>query len=108
MLGSAKGRGILGHLVQSLTAMKDLLDRLLDISRLDAGVVQPTLEDFPLRSFLEEIAAGFAPVAAAKGLTVEVAPCAAIVCSDRMLLGRMVRNLVENAIRYTETQHFSI
>jgi two-component system, sensor histidine kinase len=102
-VGSAKGRDILAHLAQSLTAMKDLLDSLLDISQLDAGVVQPTLEDFSLRSFLEEIAAGFAPVAAAKGLTLEVTPCTAIVRSDRTLLGRMVRNLVENAIRYTET-----
>jgi signal transduction histidine kinase len=57
-VGSAKGRDILAHLAQSLTAMKDLLDSLLDISQLDAGVVQPTLEDFSLRSFLEEIAAG--------------------------------------------------
>jgi signal transduction histidine kinase len=102
-VASAKGRQLLGHLGQSLTALKDLLDGLLDISRLDAGVVQPTVETFPLQAFLDEIAATFAPVAAAKGLALEVAPCAVSVRSDRTLLGRMVRNLVDNAVRYTET-----
>jgi two-component system, sensor histidine kinase len=102
-VASAKGRQLLGHLGQSLTALKDLLDGLLDISRLDAGVVQPTVETFPVQAFLDEIAATFAPVAATKGLTLEVAPCAVSVRSDRTLLGRMVRNLVDNAVRYTET-----
>src|SRR3712207_4060977 len=62
-VASAKGRQLLGHLGQGLTVIKDLLDRLLDISRLDAGVVQPTLETFPVQAFLDEIAANFAPVA---------------------------------------------
>ncbi len=103
-----KGLMALRHLESGLDALKGLLDSLLDVSRLDAGVVNPTLEDFPIALLLDHIAAGYAPAARSKGLEWRMEGCPQNVRSDRVLLGRMIRNLVENAIRYTERGGISI
>lgn len=105
---TAKGQEALTHLGRGLDALSDLLDSLLDISRLDAGIVEPTVGDFAVRQVIDPIGAAYALVAAAKGLDLRVAPCPAVVRSDRTLLGRMVRNLVENALRYTEAGRIDI
>jgi len=96
-----QGAAILAHLQRGLDAMKDLLDSLMDLSRLDAGIIEPSVEDFAVQVLLDEVGAAFTPVGAAKGLELEVTACGAVVRSDPLLLGRMVRNLVENAVRYT-------
>ena len=101
-IGSAEGRENLMHLERGLDALKGLLDSLLDISRLDAGAVNPVVEDFPVSVLLDHIAVAYAPVADGKGIGLLVVPTKAWVRSDRILLGRIVRNLVENAVRYTE------
>lgn len=95
--------GALTHLERGLDALKDLLDSLLDVSRLDAGAVDPTLEDFDVNSLLGPLVTAYEGVARSKGLRLEASPCAATVHSDRTLLARMLRNLLENAVRYTET-----
>ncbi|PWC65797.1 hypothetical protein TSH58_20530 [Azospirillum sp. TSH58] len=105
-----KGRGPLASLERALETLKNLLDSLLDVSRLDAGVITPQIGTLPLRPMLEEIEAAYAPIAASKGLefsVVQPAPDLAV-RSDRLLLGRMLRNLVENAIRYTETGYVRV
>jgi PAS domain S-box-containing protein len=99
---TAEGRENLMHLERGLDAMKGLLDSLLDISRLDSGAVSPVLEDFPISVLLDHIAVAYAPVAESKGIGFMVVPTKAWVRSDRILLARIVRNLVENAVRYTE------
>ncbi len=104
----ARGESALMHLGRGLDALKDLLDSLLDMSRLDAGIVEPSIEDVPLQPLFEHIAAAYRPVAAAKGLQLRVDSCRGTARSDRTLLIRMVRNLVENALRYTETGHIDI
>lgn len=91
----------LRNLERSMDALKDLLDSLLDVSRLDAGQVAPQIRDFPLGSLLDEISSVYGAVAASRNLEWQVETCDQIVRSDRNLLGRMVRNLVENALRYT-------
>lgn len=97
-----RGQEVLDHLERGLEVMKSLLDSLLDVSRLDAGVVHPELEDFPVAALLDHIDAGYGALARGKGLDWSVGACPAVVRSDRVLLGRMLRNLIENAIRYTE------
>ncbi|UEM07474.1 PAS domain S-box protein (plasmid) [Skermanella rosea] len=103
-----RGAATLAHLQRGLDAMRDLLDSLMDISRLDAGIIEAHVEDFPVQPLLDEIGAAFTPIAAAKGVELKVAACGAVVRSDRTLLGRMVRNLVENAVRYTGSGHISV
>ncbi|MBP2299703.1 hybrid sensor histidine kinase/response regulator [Azospirillum picis] len=96
-----QGAKALAHLGRGLDALKELLDSLLDISRLDAGVVDPTLEDFDVGSILGPIITAYDGVARSKGLALEATACSASVRSDRTLLARMIRNLLENAVRYT-------
>ena len=71
-------------------------------------MVTPEITEFPISAVLDEIAASYAPIASAKGLDWRVEPCADRVRSDRTLLGRMLRNLVENAVRYTASGHIRL
>lgn len=91
----------LGHLERAIDSLKALLDGLLDVSRLDAGILEPEARDFCLSDLLDEVRASYAQVAAAKGVAFEVECDGANVRSDPTLVGRMLRNLVENAVRYT-------
>jgi PAS domain S-box-containing protein len=87
----------------SLIAMTNLLNSLLDISRLDAGAVTPEFEDFPIQRLIDRLSAEFARQAQHKGLTFSSCNCDAIVRSDPNLLGEIIQNLVGNAIRYTDS-----
>lgn len=93
------------HLVQKIAAsaeaMENLLDSLLDISKLDAGVLHPNLRPFPLQPILDRIAAEQRDAAAAKGLRLRVRPSSAWALSDPVLFERILTNLASNAIRYT-------
>jgi CheY-like chemotaxis protein/two-component sensor histidine kinase len=83
--------------------LKGLLDSLLDVSRLDAGLVKANIGDVSLRQLGEQIEASYRPVAATRDLRFAVTNCqSGTVRSDPVLLGRLVRNLVENALRYTD------
>jgi signal transduction histidine kinase/ActR/RegA family two-component response regulator len=99
----AKARKALGFLEQSLNALKFLLDSLLDIARLEAGRTEPQVAAFPMADLVAHLDVSFGALAAEKGLGWRVSPaCAAVdVRSDPTLLGRLLRNLVENALRYT-------
>jgi CheY-like chemotaxis protein len=83
--------------------MASQFDALLDISKLDAGVVHTSRAPVELRRLVERLAHEFTPVAAAKGLEMTAA-CTfdGAVQTDRLLLERVVRNLVDNAIKYTD------
>lgn len=87
----------------SLTAMTNLLNSLLDISRLDAGAVSPDLEDFPMQRLIDRLSAEFGRQAQHKGLDFVSSGCQAMVRSDPNLLAEIIQNLVSNAIRYTAT-----
>jgi PAS domain S-box-containing protein len=103
-----RGQQALKQLENGLGTLKSLLDSLLDVSQLDAGIVKPEITHFPISAVLDEIAASYAPVAAAKGLTWRVESCTEVVHTDMTLLGRVLRNLIENAIRYTRSGHIRI
>ncbi|WP_175426543.1 PAS domain S-box protein [Azospirillum brasilense] len=93
--------GTLKTMQQALEALKRLLDGLLDISKLDAGVVEPVITTVAIQPLFERLAAEYAPEAARRGLTLRVAPTTLHARSDPMLLERVVRNLLDNALRYT-------
>ncbi len=86
---------------RSVAALEDLLDALLDVSKLDAGAIRPERSAFPLQPLLERLADEFAPAAEAKGLRFRVVPTSLWTESDSTLLGRILLNLVANAVRYT-------
>ena len=82
--------------------MDEMFRALLDISRLDAGAVQTEVRGFALRPLLERIRMEFAPQAEARGLAFAVRPSERVVHSDPDAVERILRNLVANAVRYTE------
>lgn len=86
----------------SLDAMTNLLNSLLDISRLDAGKVEPEFEDFPIQRLIDRLSAEFSRQAKQKDLNFSACDCDSIVRSDPNLLGEIVQNLVSNAIQYTD------
>jgi signal transduction histidine kinase len=92
---------IVGSIHASVQALEDLFNELLDISKIDSGVIRPRLEHFPLQEVFDHLRYEFAAEAEAKGLKLVVGGGADIVESDAVLLERIVRNLLGNAIRYT-------
>jgi signal transduction histidine kinase/ActR/RegA family two-component response regulator len=97
----AQTRHLIGNLEASVRAMQDLLDALLDISRLDAHAVQVQPRPFALADMFEQLRGALALSAAEKGLRLRVRPTDAWVLSDPVLLYRIVLNLMGNALRYT-------
>ena len=91
-----------GRLGDSIRAGQDLLTALLDISTLDAGIVTPKIAHFPLQPSLDGLVAEFREQSALVGIELRLMPTSAAVRSDRVLLERILRNLVTNALRYSE------
>jgi len=86
---------------QAVGALKLLLDGLLDISRLDAGVVEPALSEVALSDILQPLLVEFGARAADHGLELRAVPTRLRVRTDPTLLERMLRQLLENALRFT-------
>jgi signal transduction histidine kinase/CheY-like chemotaxis protein len=93
---------LVGNVRRSVDSMEELFDGLLDISRLDAGVVRAREEVIPLADLFERLSFEYAAIAQRKGLGLRVMKTSACVRSDPTLLARILRNLVANAVRYTE------
>ncbi len=85
----------------ALRAAEELLDGLLDVSRLDAGKLKPEISDFDAGALLRELAAQYAPMAAARSISMRVHAPVLPVRSDRRLLRRVLQNFIANALRYT-------
>ncbi len=85
----------------SLRAAEELLDGLLDVSRLDTGALQAEISTFDAGELLRELAAQYAPIAAGRSLDLRVHARACAVRSDRRLLRRVLQNFIANALRYT-------
>ena len=92
---------LVGRVDTSLRAVEDLLSGLLDISKLDAGGVEPQIEDFAVDDLLQALGTEFQAVAADRGIELRVVASAYFVRSDRRLLRRILQNLLSNAVRYT-------
>jgi signal transduction histidine kinase len=95
-------RTLVEHIEASVDAMEMLFNSLLDISRLDAGVIEINRQHFAVDFLLERLKKQFAPQATEKGLKFRVLPCGYTLYSDPILLERIILNLASNAIRYTD------
>jgi len=85
----------------SLEAIEEILGALLDISRLDAGAMTPSITGFKIGDLMRSLEIEFAPIARAKALKLTFVPCSLPVESDRLMLRRLLQNLISNAIKYT-------
>ena len=92
----------------SVSALMDMFNELLDVSRLDAGVVEARWQHFELQPLFDRLLVDFSPIAHAKGLGFEIQASGRVLYSDPNLLERILRNLVSNAIRYTEQGKVSL
>lgn len=93
--------GLLASTRSAWQASSDMLNTLLDFSRIEAGVVHPNVRPFHLQNLLYKIENDLAPLADAKGLVYRSRETTVAVNSDAQLVEMIVRNLVSNAIRYT-------
>ncbi|HEY5758815.1 MAG TPA: PAS domain-containing hybrid sensor histidine kinase/response regulator [Steroidobacter sp.] len=87
----------------SLHAAEELLDGLLDISRLDSGAIQPEPGDFSAGALLDSLKEQFAPVATQRNLELRVRATSVQVYTDQRMLRRVLQNLISNALRYTRS-----
>lgn len=85
----------------SIAALDNLFVSLLDISKLDAGIVSLHPRDIAILPLLDRVCADYATQAQAKRIRLELHPCSLAVHADPILLERILRNLVSNAVRYT-------
>lgn len=96
---------LVGHVGRSLKDVEGLLGTLVDISRLDAGVLHADKAPFSVSTLLDALAEEYRQVAAIRGLNLHYVPSSAVVESDLALLARVIRNFLSNAVRYTEHGH---
>ncbi|MGK6309880.1 ATP-binding response regulator [Variovorax sp. DT-64] len=99
---SADQYDVLANARATWQASAEMLDTLLDFSRIEAGVVEPQAQVFALQPLLNKIENELAPQADAKGIVYRSRETHAAVRSDPALVALILRNLVSNAIRYTE------
>lgn len=100
---SQENRGaVVKNINRSLHALEQLFNSLLDISKLDAGVVKPEIRDAALTPLLDRLSSEYEPQARAKGLVWFYRAAHAIARTDSVLLETVLRNLIGNAIRYTK------
>ncbi|NMT63111.1 ATP-binding response regulator [Marinobacter orientalis] len=93
---------IFSRIDASLDAMRRMFDALFDLSRLDANIVQPEPEDFDIETFLIQLKEEFQDKAGQRHVSLRLHTQPAVVRTDQVLLERVLRNLITNAIRYTD------
>ncbi|MBU1214028.1 MAG: response regulator [Gammaproteobacteria bacterium] len=103
-LETPEQRKIVEKVEESVTAMSGLLDSLLDISKLDAGVIVPQVQEIDISTLLRRLTEAYEPLAAAKSIKLRIHTSNSRVRSDPILLERILMNLLGNAIRYTQEQ----
>jgi two-component system CheB/CheR fusion protein len=94
---------LVDRLEETVNAMSGMLDTLLDINQLEAGIVRRELVDFPINDVLDQIHSQFAFHETGDRIDWRMVPSSLIVRSDPQLLAQMIRNLVSNAVKYTKS-----
>ncbi len=93
---------LVGRLDETVSSMSSMLDTLLDINQLEAGVVRREMVDFPINAVLDQLRTQFTFHTAAHRLGWRVVPSRLSARSDPRLLEQMIRNLLSNAVKYTD------
>ncbi len=97
-----KAKGFVARITTTLAAMGSMLDTLLDINQIEAGAVRPNIVPVVISDLLDRLRDEFAYQARSKDLELRVVRSELVVSSDPSLLEQMIRNIVSNALKYTE------
>jgi len=97
----AEGAQLADRVRSSVDALDGLLSALLDISKLDAGAIDPQPQPVALDAIFARLGSDYAPVALERGLKLAIVPTRAAVRTDPVLFERILRNLVDNALKHT-------
>ncbi len=97
-----EGREIIAGIGHSIDTMSSMLSSLLDINRLESGSLRPSKSDFAVNEIFDSVATDLLRPLEEKGLQWRVVPTDLVVRSDKRMLEEMIRNLLSNAIRYTD------
>ncbi len=97
-----KAQRLLARFDRTLNTMSAMLNTLLDINQIESGAVQPRIVDFAIDDLLERLRDEFTFHAQSHGLALRVVPCGLVIRSDPRLLEQMLRNLLSNALKYTQ------
>ena len=98
---SPRNRRLAARVSSALEGVDGLLNALLEISKLDAGIIRADVRPFDVNVLLWDLVDEYTGVAQARGLQFRFVPCVATLRSDQQLLSRIIRNFLSNAIRYT-------
>ncbi len=96
-----EGKSLAAQVEKSLASMDELIRTLLDISKLDSGIIKPDIRAVSIGRLLDGLRADFVPIAAERGLRIRFKHSNQFVTSDRTMLRRILQNLISNAINYT-------
>jgi len=99
----APAKNLLSKMDETTNAMGEILNTLLDINQIEAGVVKPEMESFPINGLLRKLGEEFSFIAEARGLRLRTVPCSLHIDTDPKLLEQIIRNLLSNAVKYTKT-----
>lgn len=101
-------RALVSQTSTALDSVEDLLEALLEISRLDAGAIKPEINDFRIDKLLDTLLVEFRPTALSAGLKLSINAEPFWIKSDIRLLRRILQNFISNAIRYTQKGSVSV
>ena len=101
MQADDRTREVVEQLDATARSISTLVEQLLEVSRIEAGNLEVKMECVRIEDLMRDLAGEFEPVAAVKGLKFSTRPLPVSVKTDPMLVGRILRNLITNAIRYT-------
>jgi len=102
-LSGGESGELVGNIDSSLRSLRAMIDTLLDISKLDAGLVKPSLAPLALNDLFAALEPGFSAVAHDRGVAYRVVPTTAMVVGDRTLVELALRNLIANAFKFTRS-----
>jgi PAS domain S-box-containing protein len=108
MVTSPDAAEVLMQQEHAVGAVSRLLNALLDISKLESGAVKPEPRDFRIAGVLETIRREFAAIAGSKGLILTVEPSEESTHSDPAMVDQILKNLVSNAVKYTDTGQVTV
>lgn len=103
-----ESRHLASQIGKSVGALVDMFDELLDMSKLDAGVVQAVKQNFKVQTIFDRLQTDFMPQTVAKDIEFVMQPTDLFAYSDPHLVERILRNLISNAIRYTDFGSVSV